>query len=219
MTSFVSIIIPTKNEDYVNHLVAEINSVIDLPHEIIVIDKSEKTPSVNGAQVFSQKTNGLGNAVVEGLGYAKGDIIAVMDGDGSHDPRDLLGMIRGTDTHEIVIGSRFVENGKTEDESGRRWVSSVFAVLTRFILGINLKDPMTGFIVARRSVIDRVHLQPRGYKFVIELIYKSQASVLEYPITFHARKMGSSNVGFNIKGLKESLRIIHLLVDLRRGLV
>jgi dolichol-phosphate mannosyltransferase len=217
MRSFVSILIPTKNEDYINHLVDDLNSIIDVPHEILIIDKSNKTPSVNGARVFRQKGDGLGNAVVEGLGYAKGDLLAVMDGDGSHDPKDLLEMIRKTNEYEIVIGSRFVDGGKTEDVSGRRWVSAVFAFLTRIILGIQLKDPMTGFIVARRSVFDHIHLQPRGYKFVIETIYKSKASVLEYPITFHARKMGTSNVGFNYRGLKESLRIVILIIALRRG--
>lgn len=40
---------------------------------------------------------------------------------------------------------------------------------------------MTGFIVARISILDRIQLQLRVYKFLIETIYKSKASVLEYP--------------------------------------
>jgi dolichol-phosphate mannosyltransferase len=215
MDEILSIIIPTKNEDYIFTLVDDINSTIKSPHEIIVIDKSDKTPSVNGARVFKQQSDGLGNAVLEGIGYTRGDIIAVMDGDGSHDPKDLANMIRKTNEYEIIIGSRFIVGGRSEDVSGRKWVSLIFAFLTRIILGVNLKDPMTGFIVARRSVFNRIQLNPRGYKFVIETIYKSKASVLEYPITFHARKMGASNVGFNYRGAKEAIRIVKLLISLR----
>jgi dolichol-phosphate mannosyltransferase len=215
MDNFVSIIIPTKNEEYAPVLVKELNTVIDVPHEIIVVDKSKCTPSIKGAQVYAQKSDGLGNAVLEGLAYSKGTLIAVMDGDGSHDPKDLLGMIKNASEYEIVIGSRFVEGGKSEDISSRKWVSTVFATLTQIILNLDLKDPMTGFIVARKSVFDRIQLTPRGYKFVIEIIYKAKTSVLEYPITFHARKMGVSNVGFNPNGFKEAIRIVKLLIELR----
>ncbi len=82
MDEFVSIIIPTKNEDYAPILVKELNTIIDVPHEIIVVDKSKCTPSIEGAQVYKQKSDGLGNAVLEGLAYSKGNLIAVMDGDG-----------------------------------------------------------------------------------------------------------------------------------------
>ena len=214
---YLSIIIPTKNEKYIQHLVNDINITIDFPNEIIIVDKSDILPSVKNVHVILQESDGLGNAVVEGLHSAQGNLIAVMDGDGSHDPKDLKGMIRYADDYEIIIGSRFTEGGKSEDKTSRKWISDFFAFFTRLILSVDLKDPMTGFILARREVFDRIQLKPRGYKFVIETIYKSKASVFEYPITFHARKMGQSNVGFNYRGLKESLQIFMLLIELRRG--
>ncbi len=215
---FLSIIIPTKNEPYISDLVAEIHDTVKVEHEVLIIDKSEVPIAVRGTIVYMQQSDGLGNAVLEGISYSTGDVVAVMDGDGSHDPKDLAKMISFIDRYEIVIGSRFIEGGKSEDESGRKIVSDIFAGLTRLLLSINLKDPMTGFIVTRRSVFDKIKLRPRGYKFVIETIYKSKATVYECPITFHARKFGHSNVGFNLKGMKESLRIVKLLIDLKRGI-
>jgi dolichol-phosphate mannosyltransferase len=212
------VIIPTKNEPYIQTLVDQINRLLTVDHEILVIDKSDSLPEVRNAIVVPQSSTGLGNAVVEGISRAKGDVIAVMDGDGSHDPQDLAAMVPWIDRCEIVIGSRFVPGGKTEDVQSRRWVSDLFALLTRIILSTDLKDPMTGFIVARRSVFDRITLRPRGYKFVIETIYKSRAKVREHPITFHARKVGTSNVGFNMKGFIEACRIAVLLVELRLGI-
>jgi dolichol-phosphate mannosyltransferase len=76
---------------------------------------------------------------------------------------------------------------------------------------------MTGFMVVKRSVIKRIKLKPKGYKIVLEVIYKSKASVAEVPIIFHKRKAGKSNVGFNTKGIKEAFRIFSLIIELRRG--
>jgi glycosyltransferase involved in cell wall biosynthesis len=69
----VSIIIPYKNEPYLNRLISEINNALTCSHEILV-----------------QTEPGLANAVICGTKKAKGNILVVLDGDGSHDPRKWL---------------------------------------------------------------------------------------------------------------------------------
>jgi glycosyltransferase involved in cell wall biosynthesis len=210
-------LIPTKNEPLIQKIVNRINKTIKQKHEIIIIDKSYRKPKIRGATVIRQESDGLGNAVVEGLNKAKGNVIAVMDGDGSHDPEDLKKMLRNISKYDIVIGSKLVTGGKTEDSFSRRIVTRVTNSLARLILGINVKDSMTGFIAVKMSVLERIKLRPKGYKFVVEIIYKSKAKVLEVPITFHKREKGKSKVGFNLKGIKEFSRIIILLLELRLG--
>jgi dolichol-phosphate mannosyltransferase len=213
----ISILIQTKNEPYIQQLVNKINKVIKQRHEIIVIDKSLKTPKIKGVIVLKQESDGLGNAILEGLKKAKGNLIVTMDGDGSHDPEDLKKMLEKIPEYDIVIGSKLVPGGKTEDSLSRITVTTVTNLLTRMILGIKVKDPMTGFMLVKRNSIEKIKLKPRGYKIVVEVIYKSKAKITEVPITFHKRKAGKTKVGFNIKGFKEFFRIIILLVEMRLG--
>ena len=213
----LSILIPTKNEPLIQKLVNRLNKTIKRKHEILIIDKSSRKPKIRGAKLIRQKSDGLGNAVIEGFSMAKGDVIAVMDGDGSHDPEDLNNMLKKIPKYDIVIGSKLIKGGKTEDSLSRRIVTSITNSIARTILGLDIKDLMTGFIVVKRSVLERINLRPKGYKFVLEIIYKSKAKVAEVPITFHKRIAGESKVGFNTKGIKEFSRIIVLLIELRLG--
>lgn len=216
---YISIIIPTKNEPAIQELINDIGTTVTQPHEIIVVDKSKEKPDVNGAEVMIQRSDGLGNAFVEGLSHAKGDIIVLMDGDGSHRSSDLLKMLGSIGECNIVLGSKLVKGGKTCDTLGRRIVTLAFAWLTRLVLWIDIKDPMTGFMAAKREVFNNISLNPRGFKIVIEVVYKSRGKVIEVPISFRERKAGSSKAGFNMNGVKEMLRIFRLLFELKLGRV
>jgi len=213
----VSIIIPTKDEPAIQDLVDEINREISERHEIIIVDKSDAKPKVRGARVYAQKSDGLGNAVLEGLKISKGDPVVIMDGDGSHDPKDLAKMLKKARDYEIVIGSKFVPGGMASYSFSRLLVSRVFNSLARVILGISVRDSMSGFAVIRRGVFERIKLRPKGFKIVIETVYKSRADVFEYPITFRERSAGESKVGFNLRGLREAWRILNLMINMRMG--
>jgi dolichol-phosphate mannosyltransferase len=215
----ISIIIPTKNEPSIQELIDEIDETIKVSHEIIIIDKSNPRPNVKGAEVINQESDGLGNAFVEGLSHAKGDIIALMDGDGSHRPLDLANMLDKIYEYDIVLGSKLVKGGKSCDALGRKIITQAFAWITRFFLRIDIKDPMTGLMAARRDVFNDIKLNPRGFKIVIEVVYKSKAKAVEVPILFCERKSGSSKVGFNMNGVSEMFRIFALLFELRLGRV
>lgn len=213
----ISIIIPTKDEPAIQELINEINKSIKQNHEIIVVDKSKVRPEVKGAEVIIQESNGLGNAFVEGLSHANGDVIALMDGDGSHRPLDLLNMIDMICEYDVVLGSKLVRGGKSCDTLGRKIVTIIFSWITRLILWEDIKDPMTGLMVARRDVFNRIKLNPSGFKIVIEIVYKSRAKRIEIPISFCERKAGSSKAGFNMNGAREMFRIFGLLFELRIG--
>jgi len=212
-----SIIIPIKDEPAIQELINDINNKIKENHEIIIVDKSCVEPKIQGAKLISQRSDGLGNAFVEGLSHAKGDVIALMDGDGSHKPSDLLQMLSYIEGYDIVLGSKLIKGAKSCDTLGRRIVTLAFAWITRLVLWIDIKDPMTGFMVARRNIFSNLKLNPRGFKIVIEIVYKSRGSVIEVPISFRERQAGSSKAGFNMNGIKEMFRIFRLIFELKLG--
>lgn len=213
----ISIIIPIKDEPAVQELIDDISNEIKQNHEIIIVDKSRIRPHIQNAKVISQISDGLGNAFVEGLSAAKGDIVALMDGDSSHRPEDLNKLISKIGEYDIALGSKLVKGGQSNDTPGRKIVTLAFSLLTRLILWIDIKDPMTGFMAAKRSVLDDLTLKPRGFKVVIEIVYKSQAKTVEVPILFRERLAGSSKAGFSANGLKEVFLIVSLLFGLRWG--
>jgi len=68
----ISILIPTKDEPFVNKLICEIHKELkNIRHEVIVIDKSKIPPKMRNARIVIQKSDGLGNAVLEGLEHSR----------------------------------------------------------------------------------------------------------------------------------------------------
>jgi dolichol-phosphate mannosyltransferase len=179
----VSVIIPCKNEPYLSKLISEINNCLAYSHEILV-----------------QTEPGLAKAVVRGTKRAKGDVLVVLDGDGSHSPRNLNKMINLVATYPVVVGSRYVEGGVSNDSLARQFLSRLFCTIARATLKLEIEDPMSGFVAIDRRVLNRVHLEPFGYKFALELLVKSNGSfrVRECPIIFEARKMGSSKTDVKV---------------------
>ena len=212
----VSIIIPTKNEPYIQKLVDKIHEEIsNLNHEIIVVDKSDVTPKLKGAKVLRQKSDGLGKAFLEGLKLAKGDIIVLMDGDGSHRPEDLPKLIEKTKSYDIVIGSKYVKGGRTKDKLYRILISRIYCLFASLILGLKVKDSMSGFAAVRRKVYEKIRLNPIGFKINTELLYKAKRfgfRATEVPIVFEERKFGRSKTN-----LKEGLKTLKFIFKLKFG--
>lgn len=213
----ISIIIPTKNEPYINELIRDIQKKVSRPHEIIVVDKSDEKPKISGAKLILQKSNGLGNAVLEGLRESKGEYIVMMDGDGSHDPKYIGKMHREMENYKIVAGSKYMEGGRTEDQGRRVIVSKAFNFCITGFLGLKMKDVMSGYAMFNRKIFNNLILRPKGFKLLMEIVYKSKEPVKEIPVIFYKRKAGKSKVGYNIAGVKEAWRIFSLAWSLRFG--
>lgn len=216
MFMFVSIIIPTKNEPYINELVKKIKKCLNyLKYEIIVVDKSYNTPKISNVKIIKQKSDGLGNAFLEGLSHANGNVIVLMDGDGSHRPEDLRKLLNKINDYDIVIGSRFVKGGKTLDRTHRKFISFVFRKIASFVLNLKINDCMSGFSAIKMNVFKKISFHPIGYKINLEILYKSNKlgyKICEVPITFLPRKKGKSKSNFS-----EALRIIRYIFELKLG--
>ncbi len=213
----ISILIPTKNEPIINELIENIHKVLqNYDYEIIVIDKSDTPPQLKNAKLILQKSDGLGKAVIEGLEHASGDMIITMDGDFSHNPNDIIKLLDASKYADIVVGSRFISGGESLDITHRRFISKIFRSIVNPILGISVKDSMSGFVAIKRKVYDKIKLNPIGYKINTEIFYKSKKlgfKTKEIPIVFQKRKYGKSKAG-----IKEGFRTLIFILKLRSGL-
>lgn len=149
---------------------------------------------------------GLGSAVLEGLKYAVDRDFAFvvnMDADFSHHPRYLPAMLAAAESADVVIGSRYVSGGGTENwPLTRRLMSRCLNWYARPLLGLPVRDCSSGYRCVRVDFLKRVDLsaiQSRGYAFFEEFLWwmkQGGARFHETPILFVDREKGQSKINW-----------------------
>ena len=217
----ISIIIPTFNEvKNINSLIDKlVNLLKDIEYEIIVVDDDSpdgtadevsKLMEINkNIQLISRfGRTGLSSAIKEGLIFAKGEYLIVLDGDGQHDAScvlDLITEIRESNA-DIVIASRFLNQSLLSGLSEKRSLGSKLANrAARISLSSkyqNLTDYLSGcFCINIRntdSLIKKIEIN--GFKFLYELLALSKGRLLikEIPLIFKERNYGKSKLDLAI---------------------
>jgi dolichol-phosphate mannosyltransferase len=211
MDKLISVVIPTYNErDNLEPLVEAIHRALaDEAYEIVFIDDNSRDGTAELAEALAKKypvrvivrrdERGLASAVVHGFARAKGEIVAVMDADLQHPPMVLRDMVRAArDGADLVIASRYVEGGSCEGwglirriiSKGAIFLAHLFLPRTR-----RIGDPMAGFFLLRKSVVDGVALKPAGYKILLEVLMLGRYDrAVEVPYSFRVREKGESKL-------------------------
>ncbi|MCD6217977.1 polyprenol monophosphomannose synthase [bacterium] len=162
---------------------------------------------------------GLGTAYVTGFKWVlERDYGRVfeMDADFSHDPNDIPRLIAASNEYDLVIGSRFVGGIRIMNWPFKRLLLSMMAmVYVKWITGLKLEDPTSGFKCYNRRVLEGIDLdriRSNGYSFQIETNYKSKLAgftTIEVPIVFTERADGVSKM--NKKIVFEAIWIVYKL--------
>ncbi|MCG8571749.1 MAG: polyprenol monophosphomannose synthase [Spirochaetes bacterium] len=217
------VIIPTYNESTnINDIIKEVFiHARDFDIDILVVD--DKSPD-NTAQIVKNliKNNyenklfileregklGLASAYISGFkwGMEKNYTAFIqMDADFSHHPKYLPDMLTEMNSHDVVIGSRYVKNGGIKGWGIlRKLVSFGGSLYSRIILGIHVRDFTGGFNVWKKKVVGTIKFDEIiscGYSFQVELKYRAQKNgfkMLEYPIIFEDRIRGKSKMSKKI---------------------
>ncbi len=152
------------------------------------------------------KKEGLGPAYLAGFQWAlqrSYSLILEMDCDFSHAPWDLPRLVNRSQTADLVIGSRYVAGGGTENwNASRRFVSRCGNAYVSLFLGSTIHDWTGGFRCYRRELLARMNLatiRAKGYIFQVELAWRALqlgAEVKELPIRFCDRIEGHSKLGW-----------------------
>jgi len=152
--------------------------------------------------------DGLGAAYIAGFKWAfekDYDFLVEMDADGSHRAQDLPLLLSAAVENDLVIGSRYVRGGKTQNwPLHRKILSRGGNLYARLMLGGKLNDMTAGFRVFRSSFLKSLDLSTinaRGYSFQIEMAYRTIRAggrASEVPITFVEREIGDSKMSSDI---------------------
>jgi dolichol-phosphate mannosyltransferase len=237
----LTVVVPTRHEaGTIDGFLQRLFRALDrIQAEIIIVDDSDGDDTypillrireeVGGRRlVIVHRPEGsvpdrtLGTAVATGIDMARGEFVCVMDADGQHPPEAIPGMLalaRETDA-DYVGGSRYSSGGSAEglNGAGRKIISQALALATRLAFFFTpvrgLTDPLSGFFLFRRAIVDGAELKPIGWKISLEVLVRSRArNLTELPYVFSRRADGDSKADVR-QGLLVLQHIVVLLLSL-----
>jgi len=181
----LSILIPNHQEKEIHEVVDEIEK-LNIAHEIIISKDSE--------------SKGKGWAVREALTHAKGDQIAILDGDAEIPARMLLRLLPFLQDFDVVVGSKRI----TRAPLRRKIMTHVTRIWFRFLFGVFV-DTQTGIKLFRRSALKALdyNWESNGFVFDLEIISRLQKKgfkMVEVPIECEIKRQLAFKTIFKIAG-------------------
>ncbi len=215
------VIIPTYNE--IENIEAIIRAVFELPknfHVLVVDDNSpdgtgpcvtqlqKEFPNTLFLETRTEKA-GLGTAYIHGFKWALSkayEYIFEMDADFSHNPSDLIRLLKACENgSDVVVGSRYKKGVNVVDWPLHRVLLSYGASFyVKIITGMRVDDPTAGFVCYKRAVLEDINLDSIrfvGYAFQIEMkfrAYLKNYKITEISIIFRDRVRGKSKMNSSI---------------------
>ena len=180
----------------------------------LLLSLSRQKPHVRFIRRLGRR--GLASACLEGMASSAAELFAVMDADLQHDEAILPKMLAAFEQDpslDLAVGSRYTGDGGVGEWSrGRAWISRLatsMAVLTRTNA---LTDPMSGFFVVRREVVEDAvrRMTGRGFKILLDLVSSSPRPlrIQEFAYQFRPREHGESKLDALV-----AFEYVYLLAD------
>jgi dolichol-phosphate mannosyltransferase len=172
------------------------------PAEIVIVETAE--PLDNTAAVCREygvrcvnrrSTNSFGDAVRTGIAEARGEWTIFMDADGSHAPEFIPQLLAETPHNDVVIASRYVRGGNTDNSALLVLMSRVLNWTYSIVLNIDCADVSNSFKVYRSDLLKRLNLRCDNFDVVEEILLRvlrqnANVKVKEIPFTFRSRMFG-----------------------------
>lgn len=219
----VSIVIPTLNE--ARNLRFVLPYIPEWVHEVIIVDGRSTDDTIEVAQsmypnvkVVYEERRGKGAALQAGFRAATGDVIAMIDADGSMNPMELpiyvAALMSGAD---YVKGSRFLQGGGTSDMTlFRRMGNWGFTTVVRVLFGGHFTDLCYGYNAFWTRTLEALDLDADGFE--IETLMNIRAlrarlKIAEVPSYESDRIHGTSN----LRAIKDGWRVLKTIIRERRS--
>ncbi|MFN2476895.1 MAG: glycosyltransferase [Chthoniobacterales bacterium] len=235
-TPELSIVLPAyeeaRNLDVLLPQLHEAVRSFGVPYEIIVVDAEQPrddTPSVceRHSAVYQPRSGGelYGHAIRTALQVARGRYLILMDADGSHSPTFVPKLWEQRESADMVIASRYVQGGRTDNPAVLILMSQMVNVVFRLVLGLNCADVSNSFRLYRGDDVRSLQLECDNFDIVEEILVKLVFSrpgfrLKEVPFVFEKRKAGKTKrklVAFAIGYVGTLLRLHRLKRKATRG--
>jgi len=225
------VILPTYDEAANLARMAQALAALDLGLRVVVVD--DASPDGTGAiadalaardphlrVLHRNGKRGLGGAYLAGFREAIGQgaqALLTMDCDFSHDPGSVPRLIERLTEADVVIGSRYVREGRVEGwPPHRRLISKSANAFVHALFRLPAADCTSGFRLYRREVVEGIpweRVRSTGYSFLVETLFwaarQNGVRIAEVPICFRDRQRGASKLGWReaVYGARNLVRL------------
>ncbi|GAA0389805.1 hypothetical protein GCM10009530_46200 [Microbispora corallina] len=214
----VSVVIPAMNEaENLPHVFATLPQWV---HEVVLVDGHSSDDTVAVARrlrpnlrVVHQRGRGKGDALAEGFAACTGEIIVMIDADGSTDGREIIqfvsALVSGAD---FAKGSRYIAGGGSDDLTfNRRFGNTVLRTIVNWLYGTRYTDLCYGYNAFWARHLPLLDLDCEGFE--VETLMNIRAAraglrVHEVPSHERCRIHGESN----LRAVRDGLRVLRTIV-------
>jgi glycosyltransferase involved in cell wall biosynthesis len=217
----ISVIIPARNEaSNLQHVLPYIPSIVS---EVILVDGHSTDGTITMAQqllpdihIIRQQGKGKGNAIQAGLAAATGDIIVLLDADGSADPCEIERFVDVLMVeNDFAKGSRFVKGGGSHDITiFRRLGNYGLQVLVNLLFQTRFTDLCYGYNAFWRHCFEHVQLDCDGFEIetLINIrMHQAGLRIAEVPSFEYHRIHGTSN----LNAFRDGWRVLRTILKER----
>ncbi len=223
ITPPVSVVIPAINE--AENLPHVFKTLPDWIHEVVLVDGNSTDDTVAVARelwpevkVVRQLGTGKGDALITGFAACTGDIIVMVDADGSADGQEIVSyvcaLVSGAD---FAKGSRFANGGGTDDMTPiRRLGNHVLCSVVNAKFGARYTDLCYGYNAFWRHCLDKIELDCTGFEVETLMnirVVKAGLKVQEIPSHEYLRIHGTSN----LRAIRDGIRVLKVILGERSG--
>ncbi len=222
MPPSVAIVIPCRNEAAnLDRLLPQITNVVGSFEQHISIhvvdgnssDGSRDVARRHGANVIEQRGRGYGGAIRTAMEEIPTEWIVTLDADCSHPPATLKSLMASIGSAEIVIASRYIEQGYARMPSVRKFLSIVLNRALRTVFSLSVHDMSSGYRAYHRESIAAIPIEMESFAFLPEVLVKAHTRgcrVVEIPFHYRYRTEGKSKA----RVLSLGLQYLKLIVKL-----
>jgi glycosyltransferase involved in cell wall biosynthesis len=221
ITPPVSVVIPAMNE--AENLPYVFRSLPDWIHEVVLVDGNSTDDTVGvaralwpGVKIVGQRGRGKGDALITGFDACSGDIVVMVDADGSADGQEIVSyvsaLVSGAD---FAKGSRFANGGGTDDMTFvRRLGNRLLCAVVNRKFGARYTDLCYGYNAFWRKCLDEIELDCTGFEVETLMnirVVKAGLKVQEIPSHEYLRIHGTSN----LRAVRDGLRVLRVILGER----
>jgi dolichol-phosphate mannosyltransferase len=210
----LSVIVPTFNErENIPRLIELLKIALrGIAWEVIFVDDNSPDGSAELAKSIAAtdqrvrcirriRRRGLAGACLEGILASQARYVAVMDADLQHDESLLSPMLDQlrTSPANVVVGTRYAAGGSADAFSSERAFGSRAATaIANRVFHLHVSDPMSGFFMLRRDLVERIapQLSTQGFKILLDILVSAgeEVRIAELPYRFRQRQFGESKL-------------------------
>lgn len=223
ITPLVSVVIPAMNE--AENLPYVFKSLPEWIHEVVLVDGDSTDDTVEVARelwpdvkVVEQLGKGKGDALISGFAACTGEIVVMVDADGSADGAEIVSyvsaLVGGAD---FAKGSRFSNGGGTDDMTPvRKLGNRVLTSLVNRKFGARYTDLCYGYNAFWRHCLDHIELDCAYFEVETLMnirVVRAGLRVQEIPSHEYERIHGVSN----LRAVRDGLRVLRVILRERGG--